>query len=112
MADIPRWYGHISFVAYSFVVVGLGEHIHIIVWFAPKEERRIAIYLYDRCLTFEREVTMIWHSSRISIVTGLYVLLHLSEVLNQCIAVVFTFISSCEVSTPLRMDAWGQALHY
>lgn len=70
------------------------------------------VYLYDRCLTFEREVATIWRSSRISIVTGLYVLLHLSEGLSQCIAVVFTYINGCEVSMLLRMDAWGQALHY
>lgn len=56
------------------------------------------IYLYDRCLTFKGEVETIWRGSSISIATALYVLLHLSEVLSQCCAVAFNFITGCEVS--------------
>ncbi|EPT02053.1 hypothetical protein FOMPIDRAFT_114781 [Fomitopsis schrenkii] len=59
----------------------------------------LVIYLYDRCLTFKGEVETIWRGSSISIATALYVLLHLSEVLSQCCAVAFNFITGCELAT-------------
>lgn len=92
----------ISFMVNAFCVAGLGKHIYTII-FTYKGERRIAIYLYDRCLTFKREATVIWCNSSISIVTGLYVLLHLSQGLNQLLVVVFNFMSGCEVS-PLLLS--------
>ena len=56
------------------------------------------IYSYDRCLTFGREVATIWRSSGISIVTGLYVLLHLAQAIYQLLSVAFNFLTGCEVS--------------
>ena len=65
---------------------------------SAEEGRSTAIYSYDRCLTFEREVATIWRGSRISIVTGLYVLLHLAQAIYQLLSVVFNFMTGCEVS--------------
>ena len=57
-----------------------------------------AIYLYDRCLTLERETRLLWHRRSGSVATGLYLLFHLSAVAEIYPAVVEASLSSCKVS--------------
>ncbi|KZT63912.1 hypothetical protein DAEQUDRAFT_815361 [Daedalea quercina L-15889] len=38
------------------------------------------IYSYDRCITLSKEVDLLWRLRRISLATGLYILLHISAI--------------------------------
>ncbi|KAH9927009.1 uncharacterized protein B0H18DRAFT_306506 [Fomitopsis serialis] len=62
------------------------------------ETAACAIHTYDRCLTFGSEVDLIWRRQRITVTTGLYLLLHLSATVYMYTGIVSTVFASCRVS--------------
>lgn len=59
-----------------------------------------AVFFYDRCLVFTREVDMLRRRHSMSAATGLYLLLQSSMAVYQFINVLLDFLTaSCEVNT-------------
>ena len=57
-----------------------------------------AVYLYDRSLTLERELRLLWHPRKLSVATGLYVFVHLTlAVYLLCVSIVASAPGSCQV---------------
>ncbi|KAH9932622.1 uncharacterized protein B0H18DRAFT_986692 [Fomitopsis serialis] len=56
-----------------------------------------AIYAYDRCLTLWREVDLVWSRRKMSVATGLYLVMHISVAMFLAFEVSYTTIKTCEV---------------
>lgn len=56
------------------------------------------MYTYDRFLTFEREVDLIWRRRSLSVATGSYMLMHISAAVYLYTLIMEQTITDCRVS--------------
>ena len=88
------------FISNCCIVAAGGEHDHH-EHVLRGADLHPALYYYDRCLAFSREVDLIWSRQNLSVATALYLLTQVSMAVYEILDITDMAITGCEVRNSL-----------